>query len=143
MDIFPSVLVGMSVYHLKLSLVNTNSSVDVSRTEIELSQTSRQRSHSPFTVSVETEQLLPQGSRSSPHAMLHLPGAVSLQFVTSVQSSCEARRGAWSILCFKYIWTLHSQLQLGYFMDPAVISVGILRTRPPGLAQLALLCPAV
>lgn len=40
MDIFPSVLVGMSMYHLKLSLVNTNSSVDVSRTEIELSQTS-------------------------------------------------------------------------------------------------------
>lgn len=75
--------------------------------------------------------------------MLHLPGAVSLQFVTSVQSSCEARRGAWSILCFKCIWTLHSQLQLGYFMDPAVISAGILRTRPPGLAQLALLCPAV
>lgn len=54
-----------------------------------------------FIISVEIEQLLPHGNSSSPQTTLHLPGTVSLQFITSVQSSCEVRTWAWSILYFK------------------------------------------
>lgn len=57
---FPSVLVGMSMSHLKLSLMNTSSSV--SRTEIKLNQTNQQAdciAQKLLAVSVGTWQLNP------------------------------------------------------------------------------------
>lgn len=78
MDIFPGVLLGM--YHIKLSLVDPNSSVDVSRRD-------RTKPSKPteklFSIFMEIEQLVPHGNSPSPHTLLHLPGTVELQLISS------------------------------------------------------------
>lgn len=80
MDIFPSVLVGMSMHHLKLSLVDTNSSVGMSRRD---TAKPNKPTETVFTISVEIEQLLPHGNSSSPHAP---PARYSVTSVHNISS---------------------------------------------------------
>lgn len=133
----------MSMKHLKLSLVNTNNSVGMSRREIKLNQTSQQTDcvvqEKLFTISVGTQQLHPHWT-AHPHVarstcQVHCP---EWHIRTSAQSWCGARRRAERILCFRCILTWAQSALTGWYMDPVLISAGNLSPRAPGLGRPAL-----